>query len=112
VNNVPNLQSKQFQGMSTSRYWWIRRPRPGRSDRDHDIAVFSRLSIALWAALGIGLIVFGVWLFHLVWPIAIAAWIVGLGAEGSAFGRWRERRWLRAPKHEDRTPESPKPTPW
>jgi hypothetical protein len=98
VSNVPNLPGKQFQGLLGSRYWWIRRPKPGRDDRDHDIAVFSLRSIVLWAVLGLAVIAFGVWLFHVLWPLAFAACIVGLGAVGTAFGRWRERRWVRPPK--------------
>ena len=48
--------------------------------------------------MGSALVVVGVWSWHAVWLLSFGVVIVGLAAIGTAFGKWRENRYLRGPK--------------
>jgi hypothetical protein len=45
--------------------------------------------------MGCALVVIGIWSWHVLWVLSFGLGIVGLAAIGTAFGKWRENRWLR-----------------
>jgi hypothetical protein len=70
----------------------------GEGGEEHRVQVSSTASILGWLVLGFALTAVSIWLFQVFAFLGIVVRLLAITALGTAFGKWRENRYLRGPK--------------